>query len=59
MEPSADLVAYSCEQGKRLLEKRELESLKKYGQFLTSLTVACSTTKQAEEFPIIQEIRIA
>jgi hypothetical protein len=30
-----DLVNYSYEQGKRILEKRKSETLKEYGQFLT------------------------
>lgn len=35
-----NLVAYSYEQGKRVLEKREVDSLKKHGQFLTPPSVA-------------------
>ncbi len=35
-----DLVAYSYEQGKRVLEKREIDSLKEHGQFLTPPSVA-------------------
>ncbi|MBN2115249.1 MAG: Eco57I restriction-modification methylase domain-containing protein [Anaerolineales bacterium] len=41
-----DLVAYSYEQGKRVLEKKELESLKKHGQFLTPPSVARYMAKQ-------------
>ncbi|GER80508.1 MAG: N-6 DNA methylase [Anaerolineales bacterium] len=36
----ADLVAYSYEQGKRILEKRESATLKEHGQFLTPPAVA-------------------
>jgi adenine-specific DNA-methyltransferase len=41
-----DLVAYSYEQGKRVLEKREMESLKEQGQFLTPPSVARYMAKQ-------------
>jgi adenine-specific DNA-methyltransferase len=50
MEPLADLVAYSYEQGKRVLEKRPLETLKKHGQFLTPPTVARYMAKQLGSF---------
>lgn len=46
MEPSADLVAYSYEQGKRVLENKSLETLKKHGQFLTPPSVARYMAKQ-------------
>ena len=36
----SDLAAYSYEQGKRVLEKREIERLKEHGQFLTPPVVA-------------------
>ena len=42
----SDLVAYSFEQGKRVLEKRDLESLKMHGQFLTPPTVARYMARQ-------------
>lgn len=42
----SDLVGHSYEQGKRALEKRALESLKKQGQFLTPPTVARYMAKQ-------------
>src|SRR3990172_8815338 len=42
----SDLVAHSYEQGKRTLEKRELENLKKHGQFLTPPAVARYMAKQ-------------
>ncbi len=45
----SDLVAYSYEQGKRVLEKRELESLKKHGQFLTPPAIARYMAKQLGE----------
>ena len=45
MEISA-LVAHSYEQGKRALEKRELTSLKKHGQFPTPSAVARYMAKQ-------------
>jgi len=41
-----DLVAYSYEQGKRVLEKREVNALKEYGQFLTPPSVARHMAKQ-------------
>lgn len=41
-----DLVTYSYEQGKRVLERKNPESLKKYGQFLTPPTVARYMAKQ-------------
>ena len=41
-----DLVTYSYEQGKRLLEKREANILKKHGQFLTPPSVARYMAKQ-------------
>jgi adenine-specific DNA-methyltransferase len=41
-----DLVAYSYEQGKRVLEKREIDSLKEHGQFLTPPSVARYMAKQ-------------
>jgi len=46
MEPSADLVAYSYEQGKRVLEKRETNTLKEHGQFLTPPSIARYMAKQ-------------
>ncbi len=45
----SDLVAYSYEQGKRVLEKKDLESLKKHGQFLTPPAVARYMAKQLGE----------
>ena len=41
-----DLVAYSYEQGKRVLEKREVNTLKEHGQFLTPPSVARHMAKQ-------------
>ncbi len=41
-----DLVNYSYEQGKRVLEKREINTLKKHGQFLTPPSVARYMAKQ-------------
>jgi adenine-specific DNA-methyltransferase len=41
-----DLVAYSYDQGKRVLEKRETDSLKEHGQFLTPPSVARYMAKQ-------------
>ena len=41
-----DLVAYSYELGKRILEKREINVLKEYGQFLTPPSVARYMAKQ-------------
>jgi adenine-specific DNA-methyltransferase len=41
-----DLVAYSYEQGKHVLEKREADSLKEHGQFLTPPSVARYMAKQ-------------
>jgi adenine-specific DNA-methyltransferase len=41
-----DLVAYSYEQGKRVLEKRETSTLKEHGQFLTPPSVARYMAKQ-------------
>ena len=41
-----DLVAYSYEQGKRVLEKREINTLKEHGQFLTPPSVAKYIAKQ-------------
>lgn len=45
----ADLVAYSYEQGKRVLEKREANTLKEHGQFLTPTVVARYMAKQLGE----------
>lgn len=45
-----DLVAYSYEQGKRVLEKKSVETLKKHGQFLTPPTVARYMAKQLGTF---------
>jgi adenine-specific DNA-methyltransferase len=45
-----DLVAYSYDQGKRVLEKKSLEMLKKHGQFLTPPTVARYMAKQLRLF---------
>ena len=42
----SDLVAYSYEQGKRVLEKRETSALKEHGQFLTSPAVARHMARQ-------------
>lgn len=42
----SNLVAYSFEQGKRVLEKRKLESLKAHGQFLTPPTIARYMARQ-------------
>ena len=42
----SNLVGYSFEQGKRVLEKRKLESLKMHGQFLTPPTVARYMARQ-------------
>ncbi len=42
----SDLVAYSYEQGKRVLEKRETNTLKEHGQFLTPPSVARYMAKQ-------------
>jgi adenine-specific DNA-methyltransferase len=44
-----DLVAHSYEQGKRALEKRNLENLKKHGQFLTPPAVARYMAKQLRQ----------
>jgi type I restriction-modification system DNA methylase subunit len=41
-----NLTAYSYEQGKRVLEKRENNSLKEHGQFLTPPSVARYMAKQ-------------
>ena len=41
-----DLVAYSYEQGKNILEKRETNTLKEHGQFLTPPSVARYMAKQ-------------
>jgi len=41
-----DLVVYSYEQGKRVLEKREVNTLKEHGQFLTPPVVARYMAKQ-------------
>ena len=41
-----DLVTYSYEQGKRVLERKSPETLKKHGQFLTPPTVARYMAKQ-------------
>lgn len=41
-----DLVSYSYEQGKRVLEKREINTLKEHGQFLTPPSVAKYMAKQ-------------
>ncbi len=41
-----DLVGYSYEQGKRVLEKREANTLKEHGQFLTPPAVARYMAKQ-------------
>lgn len=41
-----DLVAYSYEQGKRALEKRDANTLKEHGQFLTPPAVARYMAKQ-------------
>ena len=41
-----DLVTYSYEQGKRILEKRETSTLKEHGQFLTPPSVARYMAKQ-------------
>jgi len=46
MEPSADLVTYSYKQGKRVLEKRETNTLKEHGQFLTPPSIARYMAKQ-------------
>jgi adenine-specific DNA-methyltransferase len=43
---SFDLVAYSYEQGRRVLEKREANTLKEHGQFLTPPPVARYMAKQ-------------
>ncbi|HJS17844.1 MAG TPA: BsuBI/PstI family type II restriction endonuclease [Anaerolineales bacterium] len=45
-----DLVAYSYEQGKRVLGKKSPEILKKYGQFLTPPTIARYMAQQLEPF---------
>ncbi len=45
-----DLVVYSYEQGKRILEKKPLETLKEHGQFLTPPTVARYMAKQLGSF---------
>jgi adenine-specific DNA-methyltransferase len=42
----SDLVSYSYEQGKRVLEKRETNTLKEHGQFLTPPSVARYMAKQ-------------
>ncbi|MGC1379314.1 MAG: BsuBI/PstI family type II restriction endonuclease [Anaerolineales bacterium] len=41
-----NLVSFSYEQGKSLLEQRKLDTLKEYGQFLTPPAVACYMAKQ-------------
>ena len=45
-----DLVAYSYEEGKRVLERKAPETLKKHGQFLTPPTVARYMAKQLRTF---------
>jgi len=45
----SDLVAYSYEQGKRALEKRNLKSLKEHGQYLTPPAVARYMARQLGE----------
>jgi adenine-specific DNA-methyltransferase len=42
----SDLVTYSYEQGKRVLERRENDSLKEHGQFLTPPSIARYMAKQ-------------
>lgn len=44
-----DLVSYSYEQGKRVLEKREINTLKEHGQFLTPPSVAKYMAKQLRQ----------
>ncbi|NUQ86093.1 MAG: N-6 DNA methylase [Anaerolineales bacterium] len=44
-----DLVSYSYEQGKRVLEKRDFESLKAKGQFFTPPSIARLMAKQLGE----------
>lgn len=46
-----DLVAYSYEQGKRILEKREMSALKEHGQYLTPPSVARYMAKQLGQIP--------
>lgn len=46
MEPLTDLVAYSYEQGRRVLENREVDILKENGQFLTPPSIAHYMAKQ-------------
>jgi adenine-specific DNA-methyltransferase len=46
----SDLVAYSYEQGKRVLEKREVITLKEHGQFLTPPAVARYMANQLGNF---------
>ncbi len=45
-----DLVSYSYEQGRRVLEKKSLETLKTHGQFLTPPSVAHYMAKQLGMF---------
>ena len=45
-----DLIAYSYEQGKRVLENREANALKEHGQFLTPPSVARYMAKQLGSF---------
>lgn len=42
----SDLVVYAYEQGKRVLEKREINTIKEHGQFLTPPSVARYMAKQ-------------
>jgi tRNA G10 N-methylase Trm11 len=44
-----DLVNFSYEQGKKALEQRDLETLKKFGQYLTRPKVARYMAKQLGE----------
>jgi adenine-specific DNA-methyltransferase len=51
MNTLPDLVTYSYEQGKRILEKRQPQTLKEHGQFLTPPSVARYMAKQLGEIP--------
>ncbi len=51
VETLPDLVLNSYEIGKRILEKRQLQTLKEHGQFLTPPSVACYMAKQLGEVP--------
>jgi adenine-specific DNA-methyltransferase len=51
VDKTLDLVTYSYDQGKRILEKRQLHSLKEHGQYLTPPSVARYMAKQLGGIP--------